>query len=181
VSEQQTIFDYLEEKLRKDTRVRAHPPLQPYPVIFEEVMTLRQISVWQLRQLITGILADTRIENPIGALRSPDVFRTEQYLLAEEDRDPVTAIRQGDVWQQALAVLEQRVNRPSFNTWLRPTRLLGISGHTVQIGVPDEVFPYWLGEYYQQIITEVLAEKLGYEPTVTFKVTNVTSVFARSK
>ncbi len=173
VSEQCTIFDYLEQKLRKDTRVRAHPPIQPYPVIFEAVMTLRQISVWQLRQLITGILADTCIENPIGALRSPDTFRMEQYLLAAKDPAPVTTIRQGDVWQQALAMLEQRINRPSFNTWLRPTRLLGITGRTVQIGVPDEVFPYWLGEYYQYVITEALTETLGYEPTVTFTVTKV--------
>jgi DNA-binding transcriptional regulator GbsR (MarR family) len=170
VSGQQTIFQYLEQTLQEDTRVQAHPPIQPYQIIFEHVMTLRQITASQLQQLITGILADTHIKNPIGALRSPDTFQTEQYLFTEPEPQPVAGIRQGDVWQQTLNVLEGQVHPSGFNTWLRPTHLLGIEDRIVRISVPDEVFTYWLGENYSAVMTAALTAELGYEPRLEFVV-----------
>lgn len=172
VSEQQTIFQYLERKLKEDRRVQENPPIQSYDTIFTDVMTLRKITVWELQQLITGILADNRIENPIGALRSPDTFRTEKYLFIEkeEEKIPVSGVRQGDVWQRALRTLEQKINRPSFDTWLRPTHLFSMTDHTVHIGVPDQVYTYWLSEHYENVIKDVLSEELGFQPEIVFVV-----------
>jgi hypothetical protein len=74
------------------------------------------------------------------------------------------------VWNSVLKRLQQRINTPSFNTWLRPTAMLGQHEQTVQIGVPDDVFVYWLKEYYQPVILNILTEQLGFQPELEFVV-----------
>jgi chromosomal replication initiator protein len=64
----------------------------------------------------------------------------------------------------------KRINRPSFNTWIRPTCLVSITQHNIHIGVPDEVFVYWLGEYYVNVIADILGEILGFQPDISFVV-----------
>ncbi len=77
---------------------------------------------------------------------------------------------QQNLWKKVLGKLEKRINRPSFNTWLRPTICISMKQHDVCIGVPDEVFVYWLGEHYVYVITETLAEILGFQPAISFAV-----------
>ena len=77
---------------------------------------------------------------------------------------------QPNLWNHVLERLEKRINRPSFNTWLRPTSLLSIAQRDIRIGVPDEVFVYWLGEYYVNAITDTLTELLGFQPEIAFVV-----------
>ena len=77
---------------------------------------------------------------------------------------------QNNLWNDVLARLEKRINRPSFNTWIRPTCLLSVSQRKIQIGVPDDVFVYWLGEYYVTVIADILSEILGFQPEISFVV-----------
>lgn len=79
-------------------------------------------------------------------------------------------MQQNNLWNDVLKRLEKRINRPSFNTWLRPTSLLAITDQNVQIGVPDDVFVYWLGEHYVHVITEILTDLLGIQPEISFVV-----------
>ena len=74
------------------------------------------------------------------------------------------------MWGEVLAKLEKRINRPSFNTWIRPTRFVSMSERNVSIGVPDEVFVYWLGEHYVNVIVDALTEALGFQPEISFVV-----------
>ncbi|PID56488.1 chromosomal replication initiator protein DnaA [candidate division KSB3 bacterium] len=74
------------------------------------------------------------------------------------------------MWGQVLAKLEKRINRSSFNTWLRPTSFLSVDQKAVHIGVPDEVFVYWLGEHYVNVIRETLTDILGFQPEIAFVV-----------
>ncbi len=76
-----------------------------------------------------------------------------------------------NIWEQVLTKLEKQINRPSFNTWLRPTRCLALDNQHVRVGVPDDVFVYWLGEYYVHVITDALTDILGFQPAVSFVVT----------
>ncbi len=64
--------------------------------------------------------------------------------------------------------LEQIVNRPSFNTWIRPIRLSSLDGGAV-FTVPDEVFVYWLGEYYTTLIQDALDALLPMRVSVEFE------------
>ena len=77
---------------------------------------------------------------------------------------------QNDLWGKVLSKLEKRINRPSFNTWLRPTSCVSVQQKQVCIGVPDDVFVYWLGEHYLHLMTDILAELLGFQPDISFTV-----------
>lgn len=79
---------------------------------------------------------------------------------------------QKNLWRNVLAKLEKRINRPSFNTWLRPTSFISMKRQNVCIGVPDEVFVYWLSEHYVRVITDALTEILGFQPAISFMVTD---------
>lgn len=79
---------------------------------------------------------------------------------------------QNDLWGKVLSKLEKRINRPSFNTWLRPTSCVSVQQKQVCIGVPDDVFVYWLGEHYVHLMTDILAELLGFQPDISFTVVN---------
>jgi len=81
---------------------------------------------------------------------------------------------QNDLWGKVLSKLEKRINRPSFNTWLRPTSCVSVQHKQVCIGVPDDVFVYWLGEHYVHLMTDILAELLGFQPDISFTVVNAT-------
>ncbi len=77
---------------------------------------------------------------------------------------------QNNIWGDVLSTLEKQINRPSFNTWIRPTRLVSLEHQRACIGVPDDVFVYWLGEHYVNVIVEVMAEIVGFQPEVSFVV-----------
>lgn len=75
-----------------------------------------------------------------------------------------------NLWDTILISLQKTINRPSFDTWLRPTRLLEQNGRGVVIGVPSEDFVYWLQDYYTTIIQDELEKQIGQRPDITFQV-----------
>lgn len=42
------------------------------------------------------------------------------------------------IWQRVHAELERRINRASFNTWLRRVQFLGVQQHALRLGVETE-------------------------------------------
>ena len=78
-------------------------------------------------------------------------------------------------WDRVVSRLEQRINRPSFNSWLRPIRASDPSlgnGHCTLL-VPDETFIYWLSEHYVNVITDTIQTVTGRTPEITFEVNPV--------
>jgi chromosomal replication initiator protein len=72
-------------------------------------------------------------------------------------------------WEQRiLPALEKRINRPSFNTWLRPTTCLRLDATTCEIAVPDDVFCYWLEEYYMNVLRDEIEQQAGRQLEITF-------------
>ena len=63
-----------------------------------------------------------------------------------------------NLWEEILQKVESKVNRHSFNTWFRPTRLLFEAGNTVGVLVPNAQFRDWLNKHYAGIIHESLDE-----------------------
>ncbi len=63
-----------------------------------------------------------------------------------------------NLWEEILQRVESKVNRHSFNTWFRPTRLLFEAGNTVGVLVPNAQFRDWLNKHYAGIIHESLDE-----------------------
>ena len=73
----------------------------------------------------------------------------------------------GDIWDQVLTRIENKVNRHSFYTWFKPTTFVADRGGELLVRVPNAVFRDWLGKHYAGIIAEALDE-LGEARIVQF-------------
>jgi len=58
-------------------------------------------------------------------------------------------------WMQILAALEKKINRQSFETWLKPTRYSHIAGRTLYVRIPTEEFQH-IGDKYSDLIQEAM-------------------------
>ena len=64
-------------------------------------------------------------------------------------------------WVRILGALEKKINRSSFETWLKPTRFSRVVGKTLYVRIPDANFEH-IGEKYGQHVDEAI-EKLELE------------------
>jgi len=58
-------------------------------------------------------------------------------------------------WLQILAALEKKINRQSFETWLKPTRYSHIAGRTLYVRIPTEEFQH-IGDKYSDLVQEAI-------------------------
>jgi len=66
-----------------------------------------------------------------------------------------------DPWTRILGALEKKVNRHSFNTWLKPTRMSHLNGRTLFVRIPSGDFQH-VGDRYADLISEAI-DKLELE------------------
>ena len=71
---------------------------------------------------------------------------------------PATILNQ---WVRILGALEKKINRQSFETWLKPTRFSHINGRTLHVRIPSAAFQH-VGDRYSDHINEAI-ENLGLE------------------
>ena len=72
-----------------------------------------------------------------------------------------TATAAVNPWVRILDALEKKVNRHSYDTWLKPTRYSHASGQVIFVRVPTAEFRH-IGEKYADLIQEAM-ENLGLE------------------
>ncbi|PLR94026.1 chromosomal replication initiator protein DnaA [Bacillus sp. T33-2] len=73
-----------------------------------------------------------------------------------------------DLWNKALANIEKKISKPSFDTWLKATKAHSLQGDSLTITAPNEFARDWLEERYSQLISEILYELTGEELAVKF-------------
>ena len=64
-------------------------------------------------------------------------------------------------WVRILAALEKKINRQSYETWLKPTRFSHLEGKKLFVWIPSADFQF-IGDRYQDLIQEAI-EKLGLD------------------
>jgi chromosomal replication initiator protein len=64
-------------------------------------------------------------------------------------------------WVRILGALEKKINRQSYETWLKPTRFSHINGRTLHVRIPSEEFQH-IGDRYGDLISEAI-DNLGLE------------------
>jgi chromosomal replication initiator protein len=70
-------------------------------------------------------------------------------------------------WVRILAALEKKINRQSYETWLKPTRFSHLAGKTLYVRIPSVDFQH-IGDRYADLIQEAI-DNLGLDvETVTF-------------
>ncbi len=60
-----------------------------------------------------------------------------------------------NLWDIVLSLLRVSVNRPSFNTWIAPLRLVEITRREILLSCSDSTVIYWLGEHYLSLMQEI--------------------------
>jgi chromosomal replication initiator protein len=73
-----------------------------------------------------------------------------------------------DLWHAALANIEKKISKPSFDTWLKSTKAHSLQGNLLVITAPNEFARDWLEERYSQLISGILYEITGEELSVKF-------------
>jgi chromosomal replication initiator protein len=71
-------------------------------------------------------------------------------------------VSDGNLWDQVLSRVAEKLSRHTFATWFRPTTYLVLDGERLRIGVPNSHFRDWLTKNYNGIIHEALRE-LGHQ------------------
>src|SRR5438270_6755671 len=64
-------------------------------------------------------------------------------------------------WVRILDALEKKINRHSYDTWLKPTRVSHASGSIIFVRVPTAEFRH-VGDKYADLIQEAM-DNLGLE------------------
>ena len=64
-------------------------------------------------------------------------------------------------WVRILAALEKKINRQSYETWLKPTRHSRVEGRTLYVRIPSADFAH-VGDRYGDLIQEAI-DNLGLE------------------
>ncbi|MBI5167065.1 MAG: chromosomal replication initiator protein DnaA [candidate division NC10 bacterium] len=65
-----------------------------------------------------------------------------------------------ELWEEALSVLREKVNRQSFETWFRPINLHSVDNHRVEILLPNRFFKEWFEEHYLDLLKSTLEDLL---------------------
>jgi chromosomal replication initiator protein len=60
------------------------------------------------------------------------------------------------LWEKSLKVLERRLNKNSFDTWLKPLKPLGCHDNTIIIEVPNNFSRGWLSDRYAPLLKNVI-------------------------
>ena len=75
-----------------------------------------------------------------------------------------------ELWSSVLAQVETKISKPSFETWLKSTKLLSYQNDTVTISAPNSFARDWLENHYVHLITGILSELTGDDLLIKFVV-----------
>ena len=68
-----------------------------------------------------------------------------------------------DIWQATLDQIEEKMSKPSFETWLKTTKPVSINDDSLVISVPNEFTKDRVQGRYADLITSALQEVVGNE------------------
>ncbi len=59
-----------------------------------------------------------------------------------------------DVWSEVLEILENRLGTTNFEIWIKPIRLLNMSGNKARLEVPNRYYSDWVKDNHEEDILE---------------------------
>lgn len=75
-----------------------------------------------------------------------------------------------DLWQQVLSVLQTKLSKPSFDTWLKSTKAAVFTDSLIVICAPNNFAKEWLETRYAKMIGSTIEETLGKHVQVQFTI-----------
>ena len=83
-----------------------------------------------------------------------------------------------DLWNQVLTQLESQLSSPTFETWIKPTRVSQLSDKKLVLLTDNPFARNWLQKYYLPQISEVAAAVIGHKVEVVITINDQTSPLA---
>jgi len=80
-----------------------------------------------------------------------------------------------DLWQNALASLEQRIKPHNFDMWLRPIECQSIEGSCITLKAPNRYIKEWFEDNYLSIVLQEIRNRTQCEFQVAFEYDETTS------
>ena len=79
------------------------------------------------------------------------------------------------LWNEVLTKLQDQLSGPTFETWIKPTRLQTLADSTLTISTPNPFARNWVQKHYIQVISDVAQELLGHDINVVVTVSATTN------
>lgn len=86
-----------------------------------------------------------------------DGLTDKQLQLGEDD----AFLALGHAWEHALEALQEQVNKPSFESWIKTARPLSVEGGIVRLGTNSRFAKHWLESKHIGLIKEILEADMG--------------------
>lgn len=78
---------------------------------------------------------------------------------------PLAVVHLSDIWSRTLEQLEQKVGRQAVELWLRPSRLIELTGERLTLEVPSRFHQDWIEERYSRTILEATESLVAQRPS----------------
>src|ERR1041384_7575925 len=77
-----------------------------------------------------------------------------------ESEKPMSTTVENRIWNDILLAVEKRLNRQSFDTWIRPIHFEGFdkTSHVLHLRAPNHVVKDWVSSNYSDVIDASLSE-----------------------
>ncbi|SHJ77388.1 chromosomal replication initiator protein DnaA [Anaerobranca californiensis DSM 14826] len=86
-----------------------------------------------------------------------------------------------NLWTEVLKKLEEKLSKPSFETWLQGTTPITLYNNNIIIGVPNDFTKEWLENRYSHLIKEIILKITGEEYQINFIVPKDDSIIQKPK
>ncbi|PSL45942.1 chromosomal replication initiator protein DnaA [Salsuginibacillus halophilus] len=73
-----------------------------------------------------------------------------------------------DLWEQVLEKIQEKVSKPSFETWLKATTATDLQEQTIIVTAPNPFARDWLEDRYSSIISDTVEDITGSRLDVKF-------------
>lgn len=73
-----------------------------------------------------------------------------------------------ELWEKVLSEAKEKISKPSFETWLKSTKLLAYTGDAVTVVAPNSFGREWLENHYVTLISSILEELTGESLQIRF-------------
>jgi chromosomal replication initiator protein len=75
------------------------------------------------------------------------------------------------VWDKAIKIIQEKISKQNFDTWIKPIRIVNMEDKCVQLAVPNKFFKDWLMDNYVSMIRNALHDVVGISVDIDFVVT----------
>ncbi|MDD4091690.1 MAG: chromosomal replication initiator protein DnaA [Smithellaceae bacterium] len=72
------------------------------------------------------------------------------------------------VWDKATKIIQEKVSKQNFDTWIKPIKIVSMEDKRVQLSVPNKFFKDWLMDNYLSMIKNSLHSVVGISVDIDF-------------